>query len=159
MKYEEAKAQYEGLRDLMDKVVDRLEKARKHEADAKVAASNADMESNMAQERLKTKHRERSVILSQSPEFKKESRSRLDSDTGEPTSEWEQLVMDKMLHQDDEFIRVLGEFYEKQEALKEAKNDLYRADADVRNLYDRLGVAKNQGIVLAAIIRLASAEG
>jgi hypothetical protein len=152
----ELKMQIEAIMKKQDDVLENLSKARRDHARAKIDMSKKQSELTKIQDDLTQLHRVKSMAIIRRPEFSKDASMRLVPETGEPDPEWAQLVIDRYLHEDLEFIEVLGLYYEKQEAVRESGEVVIEAEAKELDFTDELGASKNQGLMLSTLMRMAS---
>jgi hypothetical protein len=154
MKTTELQSQIEAMMKRQDKLVESLSKARTELAKAQTEMSKRQAELERVQEELTQLHRVKSLAIANRPEYLKDAAMRMED--GQPEQEWAQLVMDKFLHEDPEFLVMLGTYYEKQEETRAAGEEVLNAQVREKNLADELGSAKNQGLMMSTLMRMAS---
>jgi hypothetical protein len=153
----EFKAQMDGIFTLQEKLTKALKKAEKDQADARVALEKAQLAFQRREEELTRTMNTKVYEISNSAEYLE--RVPVDPQTGAPNAEIGSVFIKHRLSEDASWTELLGEFYKLQEALADAKGDLYRAEGKARLVLNEIGLVKNRAVLLAAYIRMVSPDG
>jgi hypothetical protein len=153
----EFKAQMDGIFTLQEKLTKALKRAEKGQADARVALEKAQLAFQRKEEELTRVMNTKVYEITNTDAY--QENVPMDPQTGAPNAEVGSVLIKHKLSQDESWTAMLGEFYQMQEALAEAKGDVHRAEGKARLVLNEIGLVKNRAVLLAAYMRMVSADG
>jgi len=140
---------------LQQTVMERLMKARQADADAKVALERAALNATQEEEFLARLYQMKTYGIVTAKEW---DDVKIDPRTGELNQKWAEIVVERLLQQDEEWTNKLGKAYKAQEAHTSARSACHETKAKVDNLMDQLITARSQAATVSGWLRFLAGE-
>ncbi len=154
MNVPQVEAQITAIESNMAKTQGILAKARRTEAKAKSANERAALELTKVEQELGELQQELIHEFTSAEEW---DSSAADPRTdGTRTSDWGDMVLERLLRSDPRFAEALGTLYESQGTAIDAKGIAMEAQAATANLYDKLSIQRANASLVSSLLRFAA---
>lgn len=121
--------------DLLDSLDKTIEKAYSGLAKAKVQLERASLTMAKGEEEITRLYQIKSYMITEDDAWEESS---IDPRTGEPTEDWGNMVIDRMINQDPDWNEAKADYYKRQKEHSDARATVHDAQAKVDGLEAKL---------------------
>lgn len=137
--------------DLLESLEKAIDKAYAELAKAKVALERANMDMAKGEEEMTRLYQVKAYMITESDAWEESS---IDPRTDEPTEDWGNMVIDRMINQDPDWSEAKADYYKRQQEHAVARGAAHEAQAKVDGLEAKLKLRVQAAQVLVAQCKL-----